>query len=61
MFDHIFETVDFLSWGSLLVDFCSTWGVDFVECADPDTFLASINWDALKSARPSDGIFELRA
>ena len=38
-----------------------SWGVDFVECTDPDTFLASINWDALKSARPSDGIFELRA
>ena len=38
-----------------------SWGVDFVECADPDEFLASINWDALKSSRPADGIFELKA
>ena len=37
------------------------WGVDFVECADPDEFLSSINWDALKSSRPADGIFEIRA
>lgn len=38
-----------------------SWGVDFVECADPDEFLSSINWDALKSSRPADGIFEIRA
>jgi hypothetical protein len=37
------------------------WGVDVVECSDPDVFLESINWDALKSARPEDSVFEYRA
>ena len=35
------------------------WGVDFVECADRDGFLQSINWDALKSARKADAVFEI--
>lgn len=37
------------------------WGVDFVECANPNVFLESINWDALKSARPIDAVFEIRS
>ena len=36
------------------------WGVDVVECLDPDVFLDSINWDALKSGRPEDSVFEYR-
>ena len=36
------------------------WGVDVVECLNPDAFLESINWDALKSARPEDSVFEYR-
>ncbi|AKN61972.1 hypothetical protein WB44_13670 [Synechococcus sp. WH 8020] len=36
------------------------WGVDVVECANPDSFLKSINWDALKASRPVDGVFEVR-
>lgn len=38
-----------------------SWGVDVVECSDPDQFLLGINWDALKSGRPSDAIFEIKA
>ena len=38
-----------------------SWGVDVVECSDPDQFLLGINWDALKSGRTSDAIFEIRA
>ena len=37
------------------------WGVDVVECADPEQFLLSINWEALKSGRPSDAVFEIKA
>lgn len=44
--------------GSPLVS--GSWGVDFVECKDPDTFLRDINWDALKSGRPQDAVFEVR-
>ena len=36
------------------------WGVDVVECTNPDAFLESINWDALKSGRPGDAVFEYR-
>lgn len=35
------------------------WGVDLVETAEIDSFLASINWPALKSGRPTDSIFEI--
>ena len=44
--------------GSPLVS--GSWGVDFVECKDPDIFLRDINWDALKSGRPLDAVFEVR-
>lgn len=37
-----------------------SWGVDVVECADPEQFLLSINWEALKSGRPSDAVFEIK-
>ena len=37
-----------------------SWGVDVVECADPDGFLKAINWDELKGGRPQDGVFEVR-
>ncbi len=36
------------------------WGVDLVECSNPDVFLESINWDALKSGREVDSVFEVR-
>lgn len=36
------------------------WGVDVVECSDPDAFLESINWSALKGGRPEDAVFEYR-
>ena len=35
------------------------WGVDVVETAQADAFLASINWDSLSADKPSDGIFKL--
>jgi len=35
-----------------------SWGVDLVETIDSDAFLRSINWDALKSGRPVDAVFE---
>nr|WP_114993267.1 DUF2656 family protein [Synechococcus sp. UW179A] len=38
-----------------------SWGVDVVECADPEQFLLGINWEALKGGRPSDAIFEIRS
>ena len=44
--------------GSPLV--AGSWGVDVVECSDPDAFLESINWNALKSGRPSDAVFEVK-
>ena len=36
------------------------WGVDVVECSEPDQFLLSINWEGLKGGRPSDAIFEVK-
>ena len=36
------------------------WGVDMVECINPDQFLLSINWEGLKAGRPSDAIFEVK-
>ena len=44
--------------GSPLV--AGSWGVDVVECADPDLFLESINWNALKNGRPTDAVFEVK-
>ena len=35
------------------------WGVDVVETMDKDSFLQAINWEALKSGRPSDAVFEV--
>ena len=35
------------------------WGVDVVETMDKDSFLQAINWEALKSGRPNDAIFEV--
>ena len=35
------------------------WGVDVVETSDADVFLKSIQWDALVSGRPADGIFKV--
>ena len=35
------------------------WGVDVVETHDEEAFLQAINWDALKSNRPEDGVFEI--
>ena len=35
------------------------WGVDVVETAQADAFLASIDWDTLSADKPSDGIFKL--
>ncbi|MFS6819470.1 hypothetical protein AAF134_10000 [Synechococcus lacustris Tous-12m] len=32
--------------------------MDLVETIDSDAFLRSINWDALKSGRPVDAVFE---
>ena len=37
-----------------------SWGVDVVECPDPEQFLLGINWEGLKSGRPRDAIFEIR-
>jgi hypothetical protein len=37
-----------------------SWGVDVVECINPDAFLDSINWNALKAGRPSDAVFEVK-
>ena len=36
------------------------WGVDVVETVDTDGFLRTINWQGLLSARPADGVFEIR-
>ena len=36
-----------------------SWGVDVVECGNPDASLESINWNALKAGRPSDAVFEV--
>ena len=44
--------------GSPLVQ--GSWGVDVVECGNPDAFLDSINWNALKAGRPSDAVFEVK-
>jgi len=35
------------------------WGVDVVETADPQGFLAAINWTGLTAGRPADGVFEV--
>ncbi len=35
------------------------WGVDVVETAQADVFLASINWDNLTADKPSDSIFKI--
>ena len=35
------------------------WGVDLVETLDETTFLQAINWEALKSGRSEDAIFEV--
>ena len=35
------------------------WGVDVVETDQPSEFLASINWEGLKSGRPADAILEI--
>jgi hypothetical protein len=35
------------------------WGVDLVETPDEKTFLQAINWEALKSGRSEDAIFEV--
>ncbi|MCC0176887.1 DUF2656 domain-containing protein [Waterburya agarophytonicola K14] len=35
------------------------WGVDVVETAQGDAFLASINWEILTEDKPSDGIFRI--
>ena len=35
------------------------WGVDLVETPDVDSFLNTIQWQALKSSRPADGTFEV--
>ncbi len=37
-----------------------SWGVDVVECHDPEKFIQEINWPALKSARPAEAVFEIR-
>ena len=47
------------SAGSPLQD--GSWGVDVVECTNPEQFLLGINWEALKSGRPSDAVFEIKA
>ena len=44
--------------GSPLIQ--GSWGVDVVECSNPDAFLDSINWNALKAGRPSDAVFEVK-
>lgn len=36
------------------------WGVDVVECENPDQFLQDINWNALKGGRAPDAVFEVR-
>ena len=35
------------------------WGVDLVETLDETAFLQAINWEALKSGRSEDAIFEV--
>ena len=35
------------------------WGVDIIETRDPQGFLSSINWNALKETRPNDSVFEV--
>jgi len=35
------------------------WGVDVVETAQAESFLATINWDSLSAGKPIDGIFKL--
>ena len=35
------------------------WGVDVVETATAQTFLASINWDELSSQKPIDNVFKI--
>ena len=36
------------------------WGVDVVECENPDQFLQDINWNSLKGGRSPDAVFEIR-
>lgn len=45
------------SAGALLQE--GDWGVDLVETAQTEAFMASINWTALKSGRPQDSVFEI--
>jgi Protein of unknown function (DUF2656) len=35
------------------------WGVDVVETASPEEFLAELNWDKLAGAKPSSEIFRI--
>ncbi|MEM7590960.1 MAG: DUF2656 family protein [Cyanobacteria bacterium P01_A01_bin.83] len=35
------------------------WGVDVVETAQAEAFLAAINWDTMTADKPSDGIFKI--
>ena len=35
------------------------WGVDLIETLDETAFLQAINWEALKSGRSEDAIFEV--
>ncbi|MEM8720870.1 MAG: DUF2656 domain-containing protein [Cyanobacteria bacterium P01_G01_bin.39] len=35
------------------------WGVDVVETAQAESFLAAINWDTMTADKPSDGIFKI--
>lgn len=37
-----------------------SWGVDVVETVDAAAFLHAIGWEALKQARPADGVFALQ-
>ena len=42
-------------------DFLQTgeWGVDVVETADGDSFLAQINWESMITGKPSETIFKV--
>ena len=35
------------------------WGVDVVETRNAEAFLQAINWEGLKSSRPTDAVFEI--
>ena len=35
------------------------WGVDMVETAEPEEFLAEINWNKLSGAKPAEQIFRI--